>query len=376
MERGINRTRWAAIGAAVAVTLGGGGLIGVSAAGVADSAALVTVDPVRILDTRRAEKVDGETYLLQVTGAVTTYSAGATSTATVVPAGASSVSLNLTVTEGVRNGGYGFVTAFPCTDASDTVPNASTLNFVEGVDVANGVTVPLGADGEICLNVYGAAHLIADVSGYYTDSRLDDIEADITALEADITALDESTLGNLSMGMSISPYALRLADFNCAAAGTPCTLTEPGGGMPLLTLPNADASLAAGQGSLRLPLEAPRYISDTEYRPYAFVLCVYHPTAANSVMPAIADITMYHRDADSTTMGEIQLEPVGDDYPLVPAQNTDECFTLLPADYTWASGEAGYTVEIDFIDNRTSALENKMYLRSADVTWFNVAEEG
>jgi hypothetical protein len=229
--------------------------------------------------------------------------------------------------------------------------------------------VPLGADGEICLNVYGAAHLIADVSGYYTDSRLDDIEADITAL-------DESTLGNLSMGMSISPSAIRLADFNCAAAGTPCTLTEPGGGMPLLTLPNADASLAAGQGSLRLPLEAPRYISDTEYRPYAFVLCVYHPTAANSVMPAIADITMYHRDADSTTMGEIQLEPVGDTYPLVPEQNTDECFTLLPADYTWASGEAGYTVEIDFIDNRTSALENKMYLRSADVTWFNAAEEG
>jgi hypothetical protein len=369
MEQKMSRSRWAAIGAAVAVTLGGGGLIGVSAAGVADSAALVTVDPIRILDTRGGDKVSGETYLLQVSGSVTTYSGSGTSTATAVPTGASSVSMNLTVTEGVRNGGYGFVTAFPCTDASDTVPNASTINFVESVDVANGVTVPLGADGEICLNVYGSAHLIVDVSGYYTDSRLDDIEADITAL-------DESTLGNLSMGMSISPYALRLADFNCAAAGTPCTLTEPGGGMPLLTLPNADASLAAGQGSLRLPLEAPRYISDTEYRPYAFVLCVYHPTAANSVMPAIADITMYHRDADSTTMGEIQLEPVSGDYPLVPAQNTDECFTLLPADYTWASGEAGYTVEIDFIDNRTSALENKMYLRSADVTWFNVAEEG
>jgi hypothetical protein len=229
--------------------------------------------------------------------------------------------------------------------------------------------VPLGADGEICLNVYGAAHLIADVSGYYTDSRLDDIEADITAL-------DESTLGNLSMGMSISPYAFRLADFSCADEGTPCTLTEPGGGIPLLTLPNADASLDAGRGFLRLPLEAPRYISDTEYRPYAFVLCVYHATSVFSVMPRIADITMYHRDADSTTMGEIQLEPVSGTYPLVPRPNTDECFTLLPADYTWASGEAGYTVEIDFIDNATSALENKMYLRSADVTWFNVAEEG
>jgi hypothetical protein len=212
MERGINRTRWAAIGAAVAVTLGGGGLIGVSAAGVADSAALVTVDPVRILDTRRAEKVDDETYLLKVTGAVTTYSAGATSTATVVPAGASSVSLNLTVTEGVRNGDYGFVTAFPCTDASDTVPNASTINFVEGVDVANGVTVPLGADGEICLNVYGAAHLIADVSGYYTDSRLDDIEAEVDGI---LNAADGYVVG-------YSPV-----DWVASSLSGGCTATAP-----------------------------------------------------------------------------------------------------------------------------------------------------
>ena len=45
------RSRWAAIGAAVAVTLGGGGLIGVSAAS-GDASSLKTVDPARILDTR------------------------------------------------------------------------------------------------------------------------------------------------------------------------------------------------------------------------------------------------------------------------------------------------------------------------------------
>ena len=151
------RSRWAAIGAAVAVTLGGGGLIGVSAAS-GDASSLKTVTPTRMLDTREGAggKISGETVSLQV--------AGGTS---VVPDGASAVAVNLTVTEGERNQGYGFVTAFPCTAISDAVPNASTLNFVEGVDVANSTVVPLGASGMMCLYVYGSAHLIVDVSAYY-----------------------------------------------------------------------------------------------------------------------------------------------------------------------------------------------------------------
>ena len=213
------RTRWAAGGAAVAVTLGGGGLIGVSAAGPGDAAALVTVDPVRILDTRGSDKVDDETYLLQVTGSVTTYANGSTATATVVPAGASSVSMNLTVTEGVRNGGYGFVTAFPCTDAADTVPNASTINFVEGTDVANGVTVPLGADGEICLNVYGEAHLIVDVSGYYSDSRLDDLETDVDALETDVDGILNAA-GGYVVGYSPMDWVASSLSGGCDTAGS------------------------------------------------------------------------------------------------------------------------------------------------------------
>ena len=163
------RSRWAAIGAAVAVTLGGGGLIGVSAAS-GDASSLKTVTPTRIMDTRQGSdgKVSGETVALQVTGEVTTYASdGTTPATTVVPAGANAVSLNLTVTQGERNQGYGFVTAFPCTAVTDTVPNASTLNFVEGVDVANSTVVPLGATGKICLNVYGSAHLIIDANGYY-----------------------------------------------------------------------------------------------------------------------------------------------------------------------------------------------------------------
>jgi hypothetical protein len=178
MDRRLTRSRWAAIGAAVAVTLGGGGLIGVSAAS-GDAASFVSVDPTRILDTRTTTKVDDSTALLQVTGEVTTYSAaGASASKTlVIPATATAVAVNVTVTQGERNGDYGFVTAYPCDAATDAAPSASTLNFVEGVDVANGVVVPLGDDGAMCLSVYGAAHLIVDVSGYYTAASAGAVDA-------------------------------------------------------------------------------------------------------------------------------------------------------------------------------------------------------
>ena len=49
--RSIRRSRWAAIGAAIAVSLGGGGVFLAGAAPSAPSS-VVTIDPVRVLDTR------------------------------------------------------------------------------------------------------------------------------------------------------------------------------------------------------------------------------------------------------------------------------------------------------------------------------------
>jgi len=190
-SKSLTRSRWAAIGAAVAVTLGGGGLIGVSAAS-GDASSLKTVDPVRILDTREgddAAKVSNGTMVLKVTGEIPTYvkdSDGVVSIedATVVPAGAGAVSMNLTVSEGSRNQGYGFVTAFPCADRDAKSPNASTLNFVEGVDVANSTVVPIDTSGNICLYVYGSAHVIVDVNGYYETAAAGAVDA-YTKAEAD-----------------------------------------------------------------------------------------------------------------------------------------------------------------------------------------------
>ena len=79
------------------------------------------------------------------------------------------VSLNVTVTEDLENPttGGGYVTVFPC----GTRPDASNLNFVAGQTVANAVIAPVSPAGTICFYVYGTAHLLADVSGFYHDAR-------------------------------------------------------------------------------------------------------------------------------------------------------------------------------------------------------------
>ena len=60
-------------------------------------------------------------------------------------------------------GGGGFVTVFPC----GIRPDASNLNFVAGQTVPNAVIAPVSSTGTVCFYVYGTAHLLADVSGYF-----------------------------------------------------------------------------------------------------------------------------------------------------------------------------------------------------------------
>jgi hypothetical protein len=166
------RTRWAAIGAACAVTLGGSTL-GIVQASVSsgDRAVYVPITPVRVLDTRAGTPITNTTLKVVVEGTINLPSG---STQVVVPVDASAVALNITVTEGQKNGQYGFVTAFPCTSDTDTPPNASSLNFESKVDIANAMNVTTSANGSICLYVYGTADLIVDIAGYYIDHNHDD----------------------------------------------------------------------------------------------------------------------------------------------------------------------------------------------------------
>ncbi len=114
--------------------------------------------PVRILDTRGGAKVGNAAG----TGAPVTLSVFGKGG---VPAsGVGAVALNVTVVAGENPTiGGGFVTVFPC----GTRPDASNLNFTAGQTIPNSVIAPLSASGTVCFYVYGTAHLLADVSGYF-----------------------------------------------------------------------------------------------------------------------------------------------------------------------------------------------------------------
>ncbi|NDE60549.1 MAG: hypothetical protein EB010_14280, partial [Acidimicrobiia bacterium] len=167
------RTRWAAIGAVVAISVGGGAF-GVVRATVSsgDRTAYFPITPTRVLDTRNTTEVTNSTMRLTVEGQIDLVDE--VIDRTVVPTDATAVAVNLTVTGGRKNGNYGYVTAFPCTSDADLVPNASSLNFENGVDIANALNVTTSSNGSICLYVYGTADLIVDIAGYYADHNHDD----------------------------------------------------------------------------------------------------------------------------------------------------------------------------------------------------------
>lgn len=183
------RIRWAAIGAAIAVSLGGGvTLFAQAGTAPASSSTFVAVSPVRVLDTRKdvvlweGPFATGVPHDVKVTGSIPTSSG----TQTVMPVGATGVVLNVTV---VNSTADGFVSVRPA-DAVDA-PKTSNINFEAGKTVANSITVNLptsGADAgtfEVWFDSMGVAgataDILVDVTGYYSASALD-LKSDAIAI--------------------------------------------------------------------------------------------------------------------------------------------------------------------------------------------------
>ncbi|HVK21527.1 MAG TPA: hypothetical protein VM677_09240 [Actinokineospora sp.] len=120
------------------------------------------VSPYRVLDTRsgipQGRLNTGQNLRLQLTGSG-------------VPTTASTVVLNVTVTESF---GPGFISIYP---TGVPRPTVSSLNFTHGWTGANSVTVKLGADGAINLYNGGSpAHVIVDVIGHYAKQNAPFVE--------------------------------------------------------------------------------------------------------------------------------------------------------------------------------------------------------
>ena len=46
--------------------------------------------------------------------------------------------------------------------------DASNLNFGQGQTVPNAVITPVSASGEICVYVYGRAHILVDINSFFS----------------------------------------------------------------------------------------------------------------------------------------------------------------------------------------------------------------
>ncbi len=119
------------------------------------------INPARVIDTRTGSStIDG---MQQGGGAVAAASVTPVTIASRagLPADASAVVLNVTVTE---PSAAGFATVYPC--GSD-VPKTSNLNYTAGLTIPNLVIARIGAGGAVCVFTQASTHLIVDVLGYF-----------------------------------------------------------------------------------------------------------------------------------------------------------------------------------------------------------------
>ena len=147
--------------------------------GYFDSSLTALSAPARLLDTRTSGNKVGKTD-----GSGTAYELTVAGASGLPSSGISNIALNVTVVDGEATDVGGYVTVYPC----GTRPNSSNLNFVNGQTVPNAVIASVSAAGKVCFYVYGKAHILADVSGYFDSS--------LTALSAPARLLDTRTSGN------------------------------------------------------------------------------------------------------------------------------------------------------------------------------------
>lgn len=163
------RTRWAAVGAAVAITLGAGGIGLVSATVSSGSRAVfVPITPCRIMDTRPGFVVGPKTSPLGP-DEIYTVEAHGTSGQCTLPNDASGLALNVTATDAT-------LATFLAVWGDGARPNASSLNPAPGQPpTPNAVTTDLTSGGKFSIfNKQGSVNVFVDVVGYYADHNHDD----------------------------------------------------------------------------------------------------------------------------------------------------------------------------------------------------------
>ncbi|MGA1346236.1 MAG: fibronectin type III domain-containing protein [Ilumatobacteraceae bacterium] len=207
----------------------------------AGGATFVPLTPARVLDTRSGVGADaGRVGALDGSGTALTLQV--TGRGGVPTTGVAAVALNVTVVDGLANDFGGYVTVYPCDVAK---PDASNLNFVSGKTVPNSVIAPVSADGTVCLYVYGTAHLLVDVSGYFASGfspltparvvdtrpggvRVGELDGSGVALEVQVTGAGGVPASGVSaVALNVTVVDGLANDFGGYVTVYPCDVAKP-----------------------------------------------------------------------------------------------------------------------------------------------------
>jgi hypothetical protein len=211
------RSKWAAVGAAVAVSLGAGG-IGITQATTSsgEKPVYLPIEPCRLADTRPEFQVGprsaplgpDETYTLSGQGSVGNCN---------LPVGTAALSLNVTALDATAPT---FLSLFP---AGASVPVASHLNPLPGDGpVPNAVNVDLSAAGEFSIyNLAGNVNIIIDVVGIFDDHVHDDRYYTEAEVDTAVGAKADATAVNAALGADIvTGHGTNGLTVNAGAGGT------------------------------------------------------------------------------------------------------------------------------------------------------------
>jgi hypothetical protein len=247
----VSRARWAAIGAAVAVSLGLGSVaITHATVNTGEKAVFVPISPCRLFDMRPAPDQVGPRATPLAQGETYTQAVRGVNGSCNIPADATAVAMNVTAVGGTAGS---FLTIWP-SDVSPR-PLASNLNWVPGSPpTPNKVDVKLSvADGKINLyNPTGTVSILADVVGYYADHNHDDRYYTKTQIDTTVNSDVVMSHGVLLMPNDSAPPTTITNFFDVSRV-------SGGNGLAQLSLsgPRSQSGIAFGLKSVTYCIKAP-----------------------------------------------------------------------------------------------------------------------
>jgi subtilisin family serine protease len=130
----------------------------------ANSVNFTTITPTRVADTRLDIGNVGTNKIGDGAGGGTPLTFKIAGTGNIPTEGVSAVSLNITAVDTQVGNVGGYFKVYPCASGQ---PDVSNLNFVSNQTIANAVIVPVDTNGNICVYVYGQAHILIDTNGWF-----------------------------------------------------------------------------------------------------------------------------------------------------------------------------------------------------------------